>query len=200
MGYELVGRVWDAELFAAYVKTVSLKWANSVTVHHTSSPSLSQRPKGWLIQHMRNLKDFYKRKLGWSAGPHLFTDEDQIFGMSSLWRRGVHARSFNARSIGIETLGNYDKEDPTTGRGLACWLTTAEATAILLKEMGLSVSTKTVKFHRDDPLTSKSCPGNKVSKEWFLQLVEKFMEPEEEPVKLTIDQRVARLEEIHGLK
>lgn len=173
MGYELVGKVWDPLGFERYVKSIKskLSWARSVTVHHTAAPSLAQRLKGWTIQHMRNLRHFYKNKLGWSAGPHLFTDEDQIFGMSGLHRPGVHAKSFNRYSIGIEALGNFDSEDPESGRGLEAMKTTAQTVAILLKAIGKKPSVTTVKFHRFDKRTSKSCPGKKVDYQWFIDLV-----------------------------
>jgi len=172
MGFELVGQVWDRGTFREYVSRLpALSWCRAVCVHHTSSPNLAQRPQGWTIQHMRNLQDFYQRQLGWSAGPHLFTDEDQIFGVSSLYQRGVHAVSFNSYAIGIETLGDYDSEDPLTGRGLECWKTSAAAVAILLDHLKLPANGETVLFHRDDPKTSKTCPGGKVDKEWFLGLV-----------------------------
>ena len=64
----------------------------------------------------------------------------------------------------------------------------------------------TVKFHRDDPRTSKSCPGTKVSKEWFLNLVENFHDEDSEvvapdaPIKLlTVEQRLDRLEKHTGI-
>lgn len=170
MGYELVGKVWDLEGFEKYISKnkSKLKWASSVTNHHTGSPNLAQRPKGWTIQHMKNLQHFYQKQLGWSAGPHLFTDEDQIFGMSGLHRRGVHAKSFNAYSIGVEGLGNYDSEDPYSGRGLEVFKTTAATFAILLEGMGVGTGVKTVKFHRFDKRTSKSCPGSKYIYQSFL--------------------------------
>lgn len=170
MGYELVGRVWDLEDFEKYVSRnkSKLSWARSVTNHHTGAPNLAQREKGWTIQHMKNLQHFYQNKLGWSSGPHLFTDEDQIFGMSSLFKRGVHARSFNSNSIGVEGLGNYDHEDPTSGRGLEVFKTTAATFAILLEAMDLGTNQRTVKFHRFDKRTSKSCPGSKYVYQSFL--------------------------------
>jgi hypothetical protein len=172
MSFANVGKVWDAAGFAAYLETLPpLDWARSVTVHHTAYPDLSMRPKGWTIQHMRNLEDYYGRKKRWSAGPHLFTDEDQIFGLSPLTARGVHARSFNADSIGLEALGNYDQESPHEGRGREVWYTTAAAVALLLAKLGLEPNPETVKFHRDDPRTTKRCPGRKVEKEWFLNMV-----------------------------
>ena len=75
-------------------------------MHHTAAPSLAQRPRGLTIQHIRNIQNYYQSQLGWSSGPHLFIDDDQIFGMSSLERRGIHAVSFNRTHIGIEVLGN----------------------------------------------------------------------------------------------
>jgi len=198
MGFELVGKKWSAETFAEYLQSVNLSWANSVTVHHTASPNLAQRPNGLTTTHIGNIESYYKIEKEWDAGPHLFTSDNSILGMSSLWRRGIHAKSFNANSIGIETLGDYDNhDDPLTGRGLACWTMTAKATAIILDKMQLPVSIRTVKFHRDDPKTSKTCPGLRVSKEWFLQLVEANMPAGD--TKMTLEQRVERLEQLNGL-
>ena len=149
MGFELVGQAWDVEAFQGYISDINLSWADSVTVHHTAAPSLAQRPDGFKIQHIKNIQSFYEG-LGWSSGPHLFVD-DQVFGMSSLWRRGIHARSFNSHSIGIEMLGNYDHESPSSGRGLDVIETTAQVVAALLKRMKLLATDKTILFHRDDP-------------------------------------------------
>ena len=193
MGYELVGKVWNVPAFEEYLTKVDMSWADSVCVHHTASPSLAQRPDGWTIQHMFNLEDYYKNKLGWSTGPHLFTDEEEIYGMSSLWRRGVHAKSFNRRSISIECLGNYDEEDPRSGRGLACMRNTALCVGLILDAMGLPANGNTVLFHRDDPWTDKTCPGSKVDKEWFLSLINNCES------ELTLDQRVEKIEVHLGL-
>ena len=79
MGFELVGRVWDPVGFAAYVRTLDLSWAKGITMHHTAAPSLAQRPQGLKAEHLRNLQSYYQSELGWSRGPHLFIDEDQIW-------------------------------------------------------------------------------------------------------------------------
>lgn len=119
---------------------------------------------------MRNLQDFYEGK-GWSAGPHLFTDDDQIWTFSPMTARGVHAVSFNATGIGIEMLGDYDTEDPWSGRGLAVLTTTCRAVKALLTRLGLTQAA--IRFHRDDPKTTKTCPGKKVTKAQFLELLAK---------------------------
>ncbi len=69
-------------------------------------------------------------------------------------------------------LGDYDREDPLSGRGLACWRTAAAASRVLLDWLGLSANERTVLFHRDDPKTNKSCPGRRVSKQWVLSLID----------------------------
>ena len=170
MGYELVGKVWDEDAFAAYVRTVDLSWARGVTMHHTAAPSLDQRPQGFKIQHMHNLQSYYQKTLSWGSGPHLFIDEDEIYGLSSLSRRGVHAKSFNAEYVGIEVLGNYDIEDPKTGRGLSCWMTAASAVAAIADH----IDDCKLNFHRDDPKTNKTCPGSLVEKDWFIDLIKKL--------------------------
>lgn len=173
MSYDNVGKVWSADSFEEYLKTLKKpEWVKAVCLHHTASPSLAQRPKGWQIQHIENMKDYY-RGMGWKAGPHLYTDEDQVFGMTPLNETGTHAVSFNRSAIGIEALGFYSKgeENPHSGRGLEVWRMTANVARELLKWLELPVNERTVLFHRDDPKTSKDCPGSQVSKEWVISLI-----------------------------
>ena len=171
MSYNNVGLVWTADSFDAYLKTLPRpSWCSKVCLHHTAAPSLVQRPKGFTAQHIINMSNYYK-SLGWKSGPHLFIDEDQAWGMSPLSQRGVHAASFNSTSIGIEVLGEYDSESNTTGRGLQCWQMAAKVTKSLFAWLNVPVNSSTLLFHRDDPKTKKTCPGRKVSKDWFINLV-----------------------------
>lgn len=173
MSYNNVGKVWTPDSFGEYLKTLKKpNWAKAVCLHHTAIPSLAQRPKGWTIQHIENMREFYKG-MGWRSGPHLYTDEDQVFGMTPLTETGVHAVSFNRSAIGIEALGNYSKggENPFSGRGLEVWKLTAQITRHILDWLSLPANEKTVLFHRDDPKTSKDCPGSQVDKKWILSLI-----------------------------
>lgn len=179
MSFLNVGRVWSPTTLAEYLKQVKPPvWATSVTIHHTAAPSLAQRPDGLTAQHIRNIQSYYQKTLGWSRGPHFFIDEDQVWGMTPPTVKGIHAKSFNESSIGIEVLGNYDSESPVSGRGSLCWDTAASATLVLLNWLGIAPNARTVLFHRDDPKTSKSCPGNKVTKDFFLALVEQHKLPQ----------------------
>lgn len=171
MSYNNVGKVWTVASFEELLnKTKKPDWVKSVTLHHTAAPSLAMRPKGLTAQHIINMRDGYIEKK-WRSGPHLFIDEDQIWGMTPLTEKGVHAVSFNSSSIGIEVLGDYDSENPLNGRGLECWNVAFAAIKALLKWIGVPANEKTVLFHRDDPKTSKSCPGDKITKKWVLDNV-----------------------------
>jgi len=174
MGFENVGRVWNPKTLEEYLSTIKKPdWCKAITLHHTGVPSLVQRPQGLNIGMIANIRDFYKNDNGWSAGPHLYIDEDEIYGLCDLRKKGVHAISFNKIAIGIEVLGWYDKEDPKTGRGLACWQTAAGAVRVLLNWLNLEPNEDTVLFHRDDPETCGTCPGTLVEKEWVIDLVKK---------------------------
>jgi len=173
MSYSNVGKVWTVESFKEYLKGLKPpSYAKSVVIHHTGAPSLAQRPTGFIAQHILNIKSFYVG-LGWNKGPHLFIDDDQIYGMTPLNISGIHAVSFNRSSIGIEILGNYDIEDPTSGRGLACMKVAAACTKAIFNWLDIPINENTLKFHRDDPKTSKTCPGTKVKKDWFLSLIQR---------------------------
>lgn len=166
------GRAYSPDDFKTYVNgTVWINWKPSlIVIHHTAVPSLVQRPNGFTYQHMLNLKDYYKG-LGWGdKGPHLFGDDDEIFTYQPLTKTGIHAKSFNSNGIGIELLGNYDSEDPWSGRGLSVLTTGAKAVKALMTKLGLTKSS--IRYHRDDPLTSKTCPGTKIGKQQFLDFLD----------------------------
>lgn len=172
MSFANVGRRWSGSSLVEYLWTLPRPdWAKSVTIHHCWAPSLAQRPSGFSAANLESLRSYYRNTLGWSRGPHFFTDEDDIYGMTPPTTKGTHAVSFNSSSIGFEMLGNYDSEDPKSGRGLAVCLNTAAAARSVLDWLRIPVSEKTVLFHRDDPKTSKTCPGRKIEKAWFCDLV-----------------------------
>ncbi len=151
-----------------YLETIKFgSWRpRFITLHHTGSPTLKNW-NGWQgrtsdEQWMKNLARYYGVDLGWSSGPQFFFTPKNYCVLSLPDRRGVHAAAFNAASWGVEAVGNFDVE-PFDGvmkerviEGLAC----------LHLAMGFTPDfTKNVRglhFHRDDPNTSKTCPGTKV--------------------------------------
>lgn len=173
-------RDFDVEEFRAHVDTLSwTKWRpSSITIHHTGAPTLEQWmktpvpgvPNPTMLQRgrtrMKNLEHYYKNQMKWSSGPHLFV-ADRIFLGTPLTVSGTHAVSFNGSSLGLEIAGNYDVEE----LGGVVLDNTVKALAILCEALGLEPTASTLKFHRDDPKTSKSCPGRKIQKKWIVDLV-----------------------------
>lgn len=172
-GFPVVGYALYADELPDYLDSlnpVDFTWhPKRICIHHTAAPSLAQRPKGLQPEHIENLRFYYKNERGWSAGPHLFVDEDTVWLFTPLTRRGIHAASFNVDAIGIEMLGDFDTEDPRTGRGAAVIETTARAVHHLMAHFGIGEDD--LLFHRDDPKTTKTCPGQNISKPWFIQQV-----------------------------
>lgn len=166
MPIPFIGRRFRPKEFEAYLKSISFTSFRPefVTLHHTSAPSLAQRPDGFTEQHLRNLLSYYQDQLGWSGGPHIFVDdrEDGIIVFQRLDMRGVHAVSFNRNSWGIEMLGDYDSEEFTSGRGAKVRDLSVQAIALLNQRIG--AKPESLRFHRDDPQTNKTCPGMKVQK------------------------------------
>lgn len=140
-------------------------WVRGLTYHHTYIPNRNQ----WRGQQsVEGLARYYatqapwrdaqgRARYGWSAGPHLFVAEDGIWQLTPLNEPGIHAVSFNATHWGMEVVGYYDHEVwPAHTQELAYG-----AGAALLRWRDLPVSS--VNGHRDDPLTTKSCPGRMIN-------------------------------------
>jgi hypothetical protein len=167
MGIPFVGKRFKPSDFPAYLGGVTFGGfvPQFVTLHHTASPSLAMRPSGFSDQHLKNLRSYYEEEMGWSGAPHLFIDDrpDGIIVFQRLDRQGVHAKSFNAVSWGVEMLGDFDSEKFDTGRGAAVRDMAMEALAAMCRR--LNVPPATIRFHRDDPKTTKTCPGTRVSKQ-----------------------------------
>lgn len=169
-GFGMCGQQWSVPEYLPWLaEQPRAQWAHGITMHHTASPSLAQRPVGLSAQHIANMRDYYIREKEWSTGPHLFVDDRMVSGLTPLSLPGTHARSYNGTHIGVEVLGDYDSESPTEGRGAVCWWHAALVVAGLVQ--WLQIDVERVNFHRDDPRTAKSCPGRLVTREWFLGLV-----------------------------
>ncbi len=129
---------------------------DKIVLHHTWRPTKA----GWQGERtILGLKKYYEGK-GWPAGPHLFVAEDGIWLFSPMRHNGIHAGALNARSVGIEVVGDYDAE-VWSGNTKTFAL---GAVRILMDRLGISAAN--LFFHRD--VSSKTCPGRAITKEWVL--------------------------------
>jgi hypothetical protein len=95
------------------------------------------------------------RSRGWSDVPATYRD---VANMTTVWP--------NFYGFGIETIGDFDAEDPTTSRAMSTALDVLAAVHKLY-----NIPAKYLFFHRD--VANKSCPGKKVSYGWAQAELEK---------------------------
>lgn len=151
-----------------------------VTMHHTGAPNLKTW-RDWQArakpvsdqQWLKNLAAYYGNEMGWSAGPQFFFTPNNFCVLSPPTARGVHAVSFNAVSWGVECVGDFDVEKfegPIRDKyieGLAC-LHIASGLQLAPYQRGV----RGLHFHRDDPKTTKTCPGRNVDKGTVVKAVQ----------------------------
>lgn len=172
----IVGQSFTADGFDDYCHT--LHWTawrpTFITLHNTASPSLKDRPLGLTKQHILNLEKFYRDQQGWKAGPHLFVDDRQIWVFTPLIVSGTHSPCFNKVALGVEMLGDYNKEAFDSGRGLAVQQNAVAAIATLSAVLGFDPGT--MRLHKEDTCTTHDCPGKNVNKGKFIQAVRDLMQ------------------------
>ncbi len=185
----IVGKSFSTESFDDYCH--KLQWSawrpSFVVLHNTGAPSLAQRPNGLALQHIKNLEAFYRDTNKWSAGPHLFIDDLQIWVFTPLTMSGVHSPSWNKFSLGVEMLGDFESEDFNNGRGLQVRTNTVAALATICGVLG--IDPQTMRLHREDPNTTHACPGKNVRKLEMIQEVTDLMADRhsgEDPMKLPV--------------
>jgi hypothetical protein len=135
--------------------------------------ALADRPNGLTRTHIANLESFYRDTQGWSAGPHLFVDDRQIWVFTPLTLSGVHSPSWNKLALGVEMLGNYESEPFNEGRGLRVRVNTVAAIATLCAVIG--IDPELLKLHKEDRLTTHACPGRKVIKKAVIREIQELM-------------------------
>lgn len=196
MSFSNAGKSWGRQQLHAYLATLKRPaWAKGITFHHTAEPALDfpAWAKGWNAQLIDNMRVGYQRERGWNRGPHFYPDDHAVWGLTPPTEKGIHAIRYNGSHIGIEVLGDYDRESPNSGRGFQCWTNAFWCAAEVLHWLGLVADNTTVTFHREDPKTSKTCPGKLISKDWAIRGVGKamFFSATETPVPISEGRRVS---------
>lgn len=171
----IVGKKFTHAGFQTYLNSLTITaWAKFVVVHNTSSPDLAlyrswEARSNWTAeQWLKNLASYYSG-LGWSSGPHLFIPPtpDTILVLSPLTARGTHTPSWNKFSIGVETVGEFERE----AFGGDSEKNLIAALAMLHKKFGFDPAhyvrgSSGLHFHKEDPATThKTCPGKNLKKD-----------------------------------
>lgn len=153
-------------------------------LHNTSVPDLKTY-QGWIAagrpsmeQWLRNLASYYSG-LGWNSMPHAFVLPDGRIGLGAPFTvRGTHTPSWNSISIGVETLGEFERD-------IWAGTPTEQAAVALFGELcnklnwapdNYARGVRGIHFHKEDPNTThKTCPGKNVDKSRFVTMVLQYM-------------------------
>ncbi len=156
-----------------------------ITLHNTSSPTI-QLWQSWSPdkrqQYIYNVQQYYQ-KLGWLGGPHFFvTPQADIcaFGFNDLLSAGTHASCFNNVSIGIEMVGEFDREAFDSGPGAQVADNAIYLMALLHNKIGLTPAPYAynqhgLHFHVECKADHHDCPGQFVQKPDVVQRVTAMM-------------------------
>lgn len=157
-----------------------------ITLHNTSTPDMAL----WLSwsaekrqQYIRNMQPYYER-MGWRGGPHFFVPPQQdicAFGFNDLMSAGTHASCFNTRSIGIEMVGEFDRERFDTDPGRLVADNAIFLMALLHNRIGMTpqpyrYNEYGLHFHMECRADNHHCPGNFVRKPDVIARIEAEMQ------------------------
>ena len=100
------------------------------------------------------------RPLSWSNWAHAYVERawSSVYEPARIIAGGDRAW-FNTWGFGVETVGDFDQEDPATSRAMA---TSLDVIALVHKLYTIPV--EHCFLHRD--VANKTCPGKRVSREW----------------------------------
>lgn len=180
MSWPAVKKKFSASTFPSYLAGLKPPvWARFVTVHNTGAPDLATY-RGYSarknpvsdLQWLKNLEGYYKNEQHWSGGPHLFItpNSDGICVFNDLTQFGTHSPSWNRVALGVEIVGDFDRDAFADGSKA----NTIAALAALHEWLGLDPST--MRFHKEDAHTThKDCPGRNVVKADLIKAVKAQM-------------------------
>jgi len=173
-------RQFTLEGFRAYMMMQSGRHPRATVLHHCYRPNAQQYRGLSTIQgiqrtHMKKAFPsgiaancycgcdgaiFNARPLSWSNWAHAYVERAwadcyaparEIAAGNKQW--------FNTYAFGVETVGDFDVEDPTTSRAMA---TSLDVLALVHRLYTIPV--ERCFLHRD--VANKTCPGKRVTREW----------------------------------
>lgn len=173
-------RQYTIEGFRAYLLGQSGRHPKATVLHHCWRPNAAQYRGLSTIQgiqrtHMAGAFPsgiaancycgcdgaiYNARPLSWQNWAHAYVERawSNCYGPAREIADGNRAW-FNTHAFGVETVGDFDVEDPTTSRAMA---TSLDVIALVHKLYTIPV--ERCFLHRD--VANKTCPGKRVTREW----------------------------------
>ena len=173
-------RQYTIEGFRAYLLGQSGRHPKATVLHHCYRPNAQQYRGISTIQsiqrtHMAGAFPsgiaancytgpdgaiYNARPLSWSNWAHAYVERSwsDCYDAARIVAGGDRAW-FNTWGFGVETVGDFDVEDPATSRAMATSLD-----VIALVHRLYSIPVERCFLHRD--VANKTCPGKRVSRDW----------------------------------
>jgi hypothetical protein len=173
-----------SELPAALTRYSNTQWRPAFpTLHNTGVPSLAQWIRMGATPQERwgaSLNRYYTG-LGWHAGPHFVVCPDYVWMLSDPSQPGVSVSCWNAKTVGIEMVGNYEigGDEFASGLGANVRDNAIQVLALLANSFGWSdlaefnLGERGLHFHRECVRDHHLCPGSRVDKQDILERVTK---------------------------
>lgn len=196
-----IGKALTAEEFTQYVETYNFgaNPPNFVVMHHTAIPYTLAAPapgrnlsgawdakenglseaqiKQKRLRKVHNMKEYYRVRLLWDRGPHLFIDDRYIYLFTPMYHWGIHAKQGNSYtrngkfnySIGIEVIGHHTNVkwpkpvEELVGHTLAVLKKRLNTFEFVYKAWAGGIS-----GHRE--YNKPACPGNAITNDYIIQV------------------------------
>lgn len=161
-----------------------------ITGHNTGVPRLSQYVNQYSDavrqQWPGNLNHYYRNTMKWHSGPHIVIcpkiTGGYIWVLCDLELDGVSVSCWNSKTIGIECVGDYETEDPTTGHGAEVRDQFVEIAAALCRHFGWAprpqiLGVKGIHWHKQCTNDHHPCPGKNWSGDDVIRRIETVLKP-----------------------
>lgn len=190
------GRAYSPEAFTRYVQSYDFgpTKPDFLVLHHTAVPSATwaRFPTGAVwdtyeaslsadakiakrLRQLESIRNYYRDRLGWDRGPHLFVDDLAIYTFTPMSKIGIHAAQGNSYSehgwlhysIGIEVVGCY-KSVRWPARVLANVASAVCSLKATLGTFNFVSGPRAGQISEHRMFNKPSCPGDAVHPEWYL--------------------------------
>lgn len=196
-----IGKALTADEFTRYVETYNFgsNPPNFIVMHHTAIPYTLAAPapgrnlsgawdanenglsdaqiKQRRLRKVHNMKEYYRTRLLWDRGPHLFIDDRYIYLFTPMYDWGIHAKQGNSYtrngkfnySIGIEVIGHHTNVrwpkpvEELVGHTIAVLKKKLNTFDLVYKAWAGGIS-----GHRE--YNKPACPGNAVTNDYIIQV------------------------------
>jgi hypothetical protein len=165
------------ELIKEYSRFTWIRKSKEVHIHHTWKPTHKSFNGNNHLDLQVGIRNFHVNENGWSdIGQHLTLFPDGTWMIGRNWNTDpASITGRNSYGFAIEMIGNFDKDGTGEFNNLGYDVLQGKQLNSILKL--LKFINLPIVFHRDYS-DIKTCPGNRINKNTFIQQVKNYKEYE----------------------